>query len=114
MADKKKDCRCGSIPLKQNSERPARDLKKAEKSKLVEPGFCKIQVEHGTVLPRGMGIYEKISVTISIFRFQGEFFFFIQRHTHHGIFKSFHFKGLDVYLLEAFGHFAGWSPKKRR
>ena len=62
VADKKKECGCGCIPLKQNSEKPDGDKKKAKKSKQVKPGFCKIQVEHCTVPQRGMGIYEKIPV----------------------------------------------------
>jgi hypothetical protein len=33
MAEKRKDCGCGCIPLKQNSEKPAKDKKKASKSK---------------------------------------------------------------------------------
>jgi len=33
MAEKKKDCGCGCIPLKQNVEMPAKDKKKAKKSK---------------------------------------------------------------------------------
>jgi hypothetical protein len=33
MAEKKKDCGCGCIPLKQNDEKPTKDKKKAKKSK---------------------------------------------------------------------------------
>jgi hypothetical protein len=33
MAEKKNNCGCGCIPLKQNSEKPAKDKKEAKKSK---------------------------------------------------------------------------------
>jgi len=33
MAEKKKDCGCGCIPLKQNREKPAIGKKEAKKSK---------------------------------------------------------------------------------
>jgi hypothetical protein len=32
MAEKKNDCGCGCIPLKQNGEKPAKNKKKAKKS----------------------------------------------------------------------------------
>ena len=59
MVEKKKDCGCGCIPLKQNSEKPAKDKKKAKKSK---------QVEHCTVPPpRGAGVQGKIPVPFCLF-----------------------------------------------
>jgi len=33
MAEKKKGCGCGCIPLKQTSEKPAKDKKEAQRSK---------------------------------------------------------------------------------
>lgn len=33
MAEKKNDCDCGCIPLKQINEKPAKDKKKVKKSK---------------------------------------------------------------------------------
>jgi len=33
MAEKKNNCGCGCIPLKQNNEKPAKDKKNAKKSK---------------------------------------------------------------------------------
>jgi len=33
MAEKKKDCGCGCIPLKQINEKPAKDKKETQKSK---------------------------------------------------------------------------------
>jgi len=33
MAEKKNDCGCGCIPLKKDSEKPAKDKKKTKKSK---------------------------------------------------------------------------------
>ncbi len=33
MAEKKSDCGCGCIPLKQAKEKPAKDKKSAKKSK---------------------------------------------------------------------------------
>ena len=53
MAEKKNDCGCGCIPLKQNGEKPAKNIKKAKKSN---------QVEHCTTRPRGMGMQRKIPV----------------------------------------------------
>ena len=58
MAEKKKDCGCGCISLKQNSEKPAKDKKKARKSK---------QVEYFTVPPKGMGLQRKIPVFFGLF-----------------------------------------------
>ena len=58
MAEKKSNCGCGCIPQKQNSEKPAKDKKKAKKSK---------QVEHCTVPPKGMGMQRKIPIPFDLF-----------------------------------------------
>ncbi len=50
MAEKKDDCGCGCIPLKKDSEKPAKDKKKTKKSK---------QVEHCSVPPGGWECGEK-------------------------------------------------------
>ena len=58
MAEKKNDCGCGCIPLKQVSEKPAKDKKDVKKSK---------QVEDFMAPPRGMGVLIKIPVPFGPF-----------------------------------------------
>ena len=58
MAEEKSGCGCGCIPLKQVSEKPAKDKKDAKKSK---------QVEDSSAPPRGMGVLRKISVPFGLF-----------------------------------------------